>query len=270
MAKLGTALVTGASSGIGAVYADRLAKRGYDLILVGRDRVRLDALAERLRRESGVAAEALPADLTARAGLALVEDRLRNDATITMLVNNAGIAVAGAVIGGDADRLEEMVQINITAATRLAVAALPGFVARRQGTLINIASVLALMPELFNGVYAGSKAYILALTQSLQQEVLKLEVPVRIQAVLPGATRTEIWQRAGTPVDSLPPSIVMGVDEMVEASLAGLDLGEPVTFPAMPELSDWQAFETARAKLAPNLSRDHAAARYLAPVARPG
>jgi len=264
----GTALITGASSGIGATYAERLARRGHDLLLVARDRARLDALAARLRADTGVAVEVLPADLTQRSELAAVERRLREDARITMLVNNAGIAVAGSLVGADPDRLEAMIQLNVVAPTRLAAAVAPRFAAAGGGTLINVASVLALAPELFNGSYSGTKAYVLNLSQALQHELAPRGV--RVQAVLPGATRTELWERAGVELAQLPPSMVMDVNEMVDAALAGLDHGETVTIPSLPDHGDWEAYSAARLALAPNLSRDHAAPRYRAALAVAG
>ena len=150
MSNPNTALITGASAGIGAVYADRLARRGHDLILVARDAVRLNALAERLRAETGRSVEVMPADLLARPDLLRIEHRLGQDPSIDMLVNNAGVAVSGPMHGSDVDRLEAMVNLNVTAALRLAHAAVEGFVARGKGTLINISSVVALAPERFN------------------------------------------------------------------------------------------------------------------------
>jgi short-subunit dehydrogenase len=256
----GTALVTGASAGIGATYARRLAGRGHDLILVARDQQRLEHLAADLRTTTGVKVEVLKADLSARSDLALVERRLRDDAAITTLINNAGIAVSGPLLGADPDRLEAMIQLNTVAVTRLAVAAADAFVAQGRGLIVNIASVLALAPELFNGSYSGTKAYVLNLTQALNHEVK--DRGVRVQAVLPGATRTEIWERAGVDIADLPKEMLMGVDEMVDAALAGLDQGELITIPSLPDAGDWEAFTAARFKLGPNLSRDRAADRY--------
>lgn len=262
---LGTALITGASSGIGAVYADRLARRGHDLVLVARDGARLSALAGRLQREAGVRAEVLQADLTDRADLARVEQRLLADARITMLVNNAGMAVSGTLAAADIDAVERMIALNVLAPPRLAAAAARALPERTAGTLVNIASVLALVPEMFSGTYSGTKAYVLNLTRSLHQELGPLGV--RVQAVLPGATRTEIWDRAGTPIGHLPPEMLMDVDAMVDAALAGLDQGEAVTIPSLEAVHGWNALEDARRALGPFLSRREPAARYTAVAA---
>ena len=256
----GVALITGASTGIGAVYADRLAKRGHDLILVARDVDRLETLAAHLRAETGVKVEVLAADLNAKPDLARIEARLAGDATISILVNNAGMAAVGGLVGGDPDRIEAMIQLNVVAVTRLGVAAAKSFSARKHGLIINLGSVTSLIPERFNGAYSGTKAYVLNFTQGLHSE---LEASgVRVQAVLPGATRTEIWGRAGVDVDSLPAGMVMGVNDMVDAALAGLDQGELVTIPSLPDPAEWDAFNAARHNLGPNLSRDRSAKRY--------
>jgi len=256
----GTALITGASSGIGAMYADRLARRGHDLILVARNRERLEALQRRLTDDTGRSVEIIVADLNDKTDLDRVEVRLRTDASITVLVNNAGMAMSGDLASADADRLESMILLNVLAPSRLALAAIPGFVGRGKGTLINISSVLALAPERFNGAYSGTKAYLLNLSLRLQQEVASRGV--RVQVVLPGATRTEIWEKAGTDIATLPPSMVMDVDSMVDAALAGLDRGEVVTIPALPDVADWDAYEAARQRMIPNLSGSVPAARY--------
>ena len=137
----GTALVTGASSGIGALYADRLA-RGYDLILVARNRERLNALANTISTRSARAVEVLPADLGDRAALARVEDLLREDASITLLVNNAGIGTHTPLLQSDVEQMTRMVDLNVTAPMRLAYAVAPAFVARGRGAIINIASIV--------------------------------------------------------------------------------------------------------------------------------
>ena len=259
---LGTALVTGASSGIGAVYADRLARRGYGLILVARDQARLETLSTRLRSAYGVQVEVLPADLTIKTDVARIEQRLRSDASITLLVNNAGIASNGKLAESDIDSVDAMVQLNVVALTRLAAAALANFVPRRSGILVNIASVVALAPETFNAGYSATKAYVLSLSQSLHAEASPSGV--QVQVVLPGVTRTEIWERSGMELAQLPPAMVMETTELVDAALVGMDQRELVTIPSLPDAADWAALGAARAKLGPNLSRQHPAARYAA------
>jgi len=256
----GTAMITGASSGIGAVYADRLAKAGYDLILVARNAERLRDAASRITRESNRTVEVIAADLTKAEDLARVESVLKTDAGITLLVNNAGVGATAPLLASDIGKMEQMIALNVTALTRLAYAAAPAFVARGNGTIINISSIVAIGPEVLNGVYGGSKAFVLAFSQSLHHELAAKGV--RIQAVLPGATATEFWDIAGTPVDHLPQAIVMTTENMVDAALAGLAQGELVTIPALPERADWDAFEKARQTLLPNLSLAKPAARY--------
>jgi uncharacterized protein len=256
----GTALITGASTGIGSIYADRLAKRGYDLILVARDQERLNQLAQEIKAKTGRKAETLTADLTVKSDLLRVEDRLRADSSITALVNNAGFGATAKLIDSAVDDMENMVELNVTALTRLTLAVLPGLIARSNGLIINISSIAALSPEILNGVYSGTKSFVLSLTQSLHNELKGRGI--QVQAVLPGATSTEFWDRAKLPVQHLPSEIVMTAPEMVDASLAGLDQGEVVTIPALPELGDWEKVEEARKALGPNLSRKHSAARY--------
>ncbi|WP_044870315.1 SDR family oxidoreductase [Pseudomonas sp. LFM046] len=258
----GVALITGASTGIGATYAKRLAERGHDLLLVARDQARLEALAAELRERAGVAVEVMKADLTDKADLTRVAQRLRSDASISVLVNNAGVAISGSLLDTDLDRFDAMIQLNVVAVTHLAAAAAANFVAQGRGTVINIASVLALAPEMFNGTYSGTKAFVLNLSQSLNKEVG--DKGVRVQVVLPGATRTEIWERSGTGIGNIPQEILMEVGEMVDAALAGLDQGELVTIPALPDKGDWDRFTAARFHMAPNLSLSKAADRYKA------
>lgn len=260
----GTALITGASTGIGAVYADRLARRGHDLILVARNRQRLDALARRLTDDTGRSIQVFPADLGDPAGVAGVEQLLRTDHSISMLVNNAGMGATAPLLESELTRMTQMIDLNISALTRLTYAAVPGFVERGGGTVINIASIVAIAPELLNGVYGATKAYVLAFTRALQHELAARGL--RVQAVLPGATATDFWEDSGKPVSELPAAIVMTAEAMVDAALAGFDQGEVFTIPALPELGDWAAFEGAREKLLPNLSLAQPAQRYLRAV----
>lgn len=256
----GTALITGASTGIGALYAERLAARGYDLILVARNGTRLLELAARLQASTGRSVRAVRADLTREDDLAHVESLLREDAGITMLVNNAGAGATAPLLASDIGQMRDMIALNVTALTRLTHAAAPGFVARGRGTFVNIASIVAIAPELLNGVYGASKAYVLALSQSLRHELA--DRGVRVQAVLPGATATDFWTAAGTPLEHLPQEIVMRADAMVDAALVGLDLGEFVTIPSLEDAAKYQAYESARLAMHGELSTALPATRY--------
>jgi len=256
----GTALITGASTGIGAIYADRLAKRGHDLILVARNKGRLASLARRLTNETGRKVETVQADLTSPADLRRVEDILRTNAGISLLVNNAGVGAAGPLVASDVDKMDDMIRLNVTALTRLTYAAVPGFVARGNGTIINISSIVAIAPEVLNGVYGGTKAFVLAFSHSLVHELA--DKGIRVQAVLPGATATEFWDVAGTPVHQLPAQIVMSADDMVDAALAGLDLGETVTIPSLADKAAWDRHEAARLAMTDKLSSAIPAPRY--------
>ncbi|MEO5806851.1 SDR family oxidoreductase [Devosia sp.] len=256
-----TALITGASEGIGAVYADRLATRGYNLVLVARSIDKLEALATTLRQQTGRSIEILPADLANRDDLQRVEARLAATPAVDLLVNNAGINKGGSFAELSSASVSAVVDLNVTAVARLAWAASGPMVARGSGTIINIASVMALMHMPTSALYSATKAFVLTLTQALDVDLAGKGV--HLQAVLPGATRTAIWAKSGTPVEYLPQEIVMETEAMVDASLAGLDQGELVTIPALPERAHWDQFEAARHQLAPNLSRAQPAGRYL-------
>jgi hypothetical protein len=259
---LGTALVTGASFGIGAVYAHRLARRGYDLILVARNGEKLKSLAARLTSETGRSVKVLPADLGDKAALAKVEAVLRDDPSITLLVNNAGTASLAPLLNSDVDQMEAMITLNVTALTRLTYAAAPAFVARGAGTVINIGSVVGIVPERLNGVYGASKAYVLALTQSLHHELG--EKGVRVQAVLPSSTATDLWEKTGLHYSKLPAGTVMSTEDMVDAALVGLDQGEVVTIPPLQDGDDWTRLDAARRALAPKFMNSAVAPRYRA------
>lgn len=255
---LGTALITGASAGIGATYADRLAHRGYDLVLVARDEARMQKLATTLRKETGVSIDVTRADLTNADDLARIEHRLRDDKSIGLLVNNAGTVAPGGFGQPDLDVLEKLIKLNVTAVTRLAGAVAPRFLSQGTGAIVNIASVLALAPEMAFGIYGATKAFVLTLSQSMQSEIGQRGVYV--QAVLPSATRTEIWQHAGRDVNEIPG--VMEVGELVDAALVGFDKREAVTIPSLPDARQWEAFSAARQAMVPNFRQEHAAARY--------
>src|SRR5689334_8761859 len=252
------ALITGASAGIGRTYAQKLAQRGYDLVLVARDTARLEALAAELKDPT---CEIIAADLTRDEDIARVERKLESDAAISFFLNNAGIATVEKSLQTPVATIERLVALNVVAATRLCLAAGRAFSAKKAGTIVNMASAVSVNPERFNAVYSGSKCFLLGLSQSLTHGLT--ENGVTIQTVLPGAVRTEIWERAGTDVNKLPPERVMEVDDMVEAALKGLELGERITIPSLPDYQDLLDSEAARLKMSPNLSRNHPAARYL-------
>lgn len=260
-AKLGTALITGASTGIGAIYAERLAKRGYDLILVARDHIKLQAVADKIKGAYQVNAEVLAADLTVKADLQLIEQRLNTDPNITLLVNNAGLGATTPLVESNLDDIETMITLNVTALTRLSGAVAPAFVRRGKGAIINIASIVALAPELLNGTYSGSKAYVVNFTQSMHHELSPKGI--QVQAVLPGAIDTPFWDKSGLPVHNLPSQMVMQPDTLVDAALAGFDKGELITIPSLPDIKEWEALDAARKVLQPNLSRNAPASRYL-------
>lgn len=260
MSQSGTALITGASSGIGATYAKRLAARGYDLILVARDQGRLTTLADALAKQHDIRVTVMAADLTHEQDLQRVESELANNAQITLLLNNAGMNVEGEFLEADITRINTMLALNILAPTRLAQAAGRAFKARGNGIIINIASVLSLVHEMFNGAYNATKSYVLTLTRAMQRELA--ESGVQVQAVLPGATRTEIFDRVGQSINDIPAEMLMDVDEMVDAALAGLDSKETVTIPALEDLQMWHDYDQARGTMVPYLSRNQSASRY--------
>lgn len=254
-------LITGASSGIGAVYAERLAQRGHGLVLVARDQQRLDASAARLRDTYQVSVEVLRADLTQPADLAAVEERLRSDARIGTLVNNAGMALPGSFIQQGAQALDQLITLNAMAPARLAAAIAPRLAQAGAGAIVNIGSVVGFAPEFGTTIYGATKAFVLFLSQGLSLELSPRGVYV--QAVLPATTRTEIWARAGVDVNTLPE--VMDVEELVDAALVGFDRREAVTIPPLHVAGRWDALEAARQALLADLRQAHAAERY-----RPG
>ena len=260
MASIPTVLITGASSGIGATYAERFAQRGHDLVLVARDQARLEALAARLRADHQVAVDVLQADLTSPSDVAAVEARLREDSRIGVLINNAGVAQAGGFLQQTADSIERLVALNTTALTRLAAAVAPRFAEAGSGAIVNIGSVVGLAPEFGASIYGATKAYVQFLSHGLRLELSPRGVYV--QAVLPAGTRTEIWERAG--IDSSTMSDLMDVGELVDAALVGFDRREPVTIPPLAEAGRWDALEAARQGLLSDIQQARAAERYRA------
>jgi short-subunit dehydrogenase len=260
MTILPSVLITGASTGIGAAYAERFARRGHDLVLVARDKARMEALAARLHQESGVSIGIIQADLTKAEELAMVETRLRDDARIGILVNNAGAALSGSFIEQTTDDVARLVALNTTALLRLASAVAPRLAQAGNGAIINIGSVVGLAPEFGATVYGATKAFALFFSQGLSLELGPKGVYV--QAVLPSGTRTEIWERAGADINTLP--ALMELDELVDAAMVGFDRREAVTIPPLPDAGQWDALQASRQAMIPGFAQVQVAERYRA------
>lgn len=258
MTATSTVLITGASTGIGAAYAERFARRGHDLVLVARDKARMETLGDRLRQENGVSIDIIQADLTKSEELAAVETRLRDDARIEILVNNAGANVGGSFVEQATDDVARLVDLNTTAVVRLASAIAPRLAETGNGAIINIGSVVGLAPEFQMTVYGATKAFVLFFSQGLSLELAAKGVYV--QAVLPSATRTEIWERSGVDVDTLP--ALMELDELVDAAMVGFDRRETVTIPPLPDAGQWDAHQASRQAMIPGFAQVHVADRY--------
>jgi uncharacterized protein len=240
---MGTAIVTGASAGIGAVYARRLAERGSDVVLVARRRERIEALAEELRAAHGVAAEPLVADLSEPGDLARVAQRA-SAGDVAMLVNNAGINGYDRFVDVPPDIVAKVIALNVTAVALLSRAALPGMLQRGDGAIVNVASILAFAAALppdplpLRATYAASKGFVLTFTRTLAAEVA--DSPVRIQVLCPGYTKTEfhMTNRAdpidGTAPDDQPDGAMLPQD-VVQASLVALGTGEVVCVPGLAD-----------------------------------
>ncbi len=269
-----TAFITGASSGIGAIYAERLAARGYNLILAARREDRLQALADQLQARYAIQASILKADLSEEHGIAAVEQRLQQDPAIDLFINNAGTAKLAGFLASTPREHQAIHTLNTTALLRLSYAALAAFTPRRRGTLINIASILALHTLPGSAVYSASKAWVLSFTRGLQEEFA--DSGVRIQAVLPAATATDLWPTSGVALDALPSGTVMTTEDLVDAALRGLEMGEQVTLPPVHDLGLWETFEQSRLALftsalgqpAPRCI-DKRTVRQVTPVAEP-
>jgi len=216
--------VTGASAGIGEAFARALAARGFDLVLVARDRSRLERLAVELRNAGAVQVDVVAADLTKPADLARVEDVARHTATLTLLVNNAGFGTKGPFASSDLEKEDEEIRLNVLALVRLTRAALPGFLARNEGAIINVSSVQGFFPSPLIATYGATKAFVNSFTESIASEVAGKGL--KIQALCPGFTRTEFQVRAGIKGGSIPRAVWMTPQAVAEASLAAVERGD--------------------------------------------
>ena len=256
------AVVTGASSGIGAVYAERLAARGYDLVLVARRAERLRVLSAKLSQAHGAKVEVVDADLTQETGLAHVEHVLAINPDVSLLVNNAGNGKLGATVAMSTADAASTIALNVTAPMRLTRAALPPFLSRGTGAVINIASVMALHSLPITSLYSGTKAFVLAWSRGIQEELAG--TGVRLQVVLPAGVATEFYDQAGIPLSAFDPAVVMTAEDMVDAALAGFVRGEAVTLPSVHDLPLWDGYDAARATLFGATQNGKPAPRYQA------
>ena len=257
---LGTAVVTGASAGIGKIYADRLAGRGYDLLLVARRGDRLNQLADKLRSDYDVAVRTMATDLASPAALEKVAEAISSDETITMLVNNAGTSTLAPLAATGTGAATAMTDVNITALVQLTLAIIPKFKERGRGTIINIGSVLGFHTLPVSSIYSGTKGYVLNFTRGLQDELAGSGV--KVQLVLPAATATDIWEISGVPLSALDQASIMTPENMVDAALAGLDQGETITLPSVEDFKLFEEYDAARMKLLVASQTGKAASRY--------
>lgn len=247
-----TAVVTGASAGIGLAFAELLAERGYHLVLVARDGARLDALAAALR-SPGRPHQVIPADLATVAGCRAVEQRLADGAApVDLLVNNAGAAPSRPFPENPVAAEEAVLDLNVRAVLRLTHAALPGMVARRSGGVLNVASVAALGPGWLASTYPPSKSWVLAFTESVGRSDLVRRAGVRMTAVLPGYTRTEFHRRAGIAASEFPGWMWLPAARVAATALRDLDRGRTVSIPGLRyRLAGWALRHLPRPVVAP-------------------
>ena len=253
--------ITGASSGIGAVYARRFAARGYDLLLIARRADRLKQLARELEQAHGIAVEILPADLTDPADLDRVVQVLKGEGRLEILVNNAGNGPVRSTADLTDAEAANTLALNVTALMTLTRAALPGLTARKKGAVINIGSVLAFHGLPVSSLYSATKAFVLTYSRAIHQEVA--ELGVHVQAVLPAGTTTDFYETAGVPISSFDPKVFMTAEQLVDAALLGLDRKETVTLPSVHDEDLWLSYDNARTKLFAGTQNGSPAPRYL-------
>jgi short-subunit dehydrogenase len=225
------ALVTGASSGIGEAFARALGSAGWDLALVARRRQRLAALSRELEAAHGVRAEPIAADLATSEGLRAVTTRLSRARSLALLVNNAGLGDFMPFAESAWPRGESEIRVNVMAATRLTHAALPGMIRRGRGAVINVSSTAGFTPCPRFALYGATKAFLNSFTEALHLELRG--TGVRVQALCPGLTHTEIFERAGGDTSDLPGFLWMEPSDVVAESLAALERGEVICVPGL-------------------------------------
>ncbi|WP_343123890.1 SDR family NAD(P)-dependent oxidoreductase [Dyella sp. 333MFSha] len=249
-----TALVTGASSGIGLTYADRLARRGFDLVLVARRTDRLEQLAAELTRDHGIKVTTLTADLSTETGCRSVEQVIADDASVDFLVNNAGMGKLGALSDTKVDDLATLINVNVLALARLSLAAMQAFTKRGSGTVVNMCSISAFRAVAGGAAYSGSKAFVLNFTRSLNLETRGTDV--RFQCVLPGPVKTEFFAASGVDDSLFPAGSFITSEQLVDAALRGLDLGEEVTIPTLEHASSFETLAEAFTQLREDAGRE--------------
>lgn len=256
-----TAVITGASSGIGLAYAQFLSRRGYDLILVARRKERLEQLAFTLEEHSKSIVTTMSADLASEEDLRRVQSVFHERKDISILVNNAGVGALGPTSKVEISSVENLVKVNVLALTTLSLAALAAFKSRGDGLLVNIASVIALGPSATAAAYSGSKAYVMNFSRSLEQEYA--ETSITVQTIFPGPIKSEFWAASGVSTPGFPEELFMTAETLVETAMRAVDLKEKVTFPNLPDLASWTEFEGARKKFYKSvLATGKPAARY--------
>ena len=260
------ALVTGASSGLGAAFAARLAQDDYDLTIVARRRDRLESLAEQLQANHHVNVEVISADLSQPDDLLTVEKHIAEKNLLELLVNNAGFGGYMPFAELDPDKAAELINLKVLAVTRLTRAALPGMLARGRGAIVNVSSRLAFSAPLGStqlpkrATYVGANAFINAFSQLLQSE---LEATgVQVQALCPGVIETEFHERVGIDPNRYPAAIVMKPEDVVQASLTGLKLGEAICVPALEEVDLLTQVQETQKRFFESSRTGNLAARY--------
>jgi short-subunit dehydrogenase len=220
------AVVTGASAGIGKEFCERLAARGYDLVVVARDGNRLEALKTALEQRHGIEVEVFPADLTIDTDVSLLADRLARSPRLALLVNNAGFGTRGSLADASPSQQEAMLQLHVMAPMRLTQAALPVLLKNRQGAIVNVSSVASFIYSAFNVNYCATKAYLTRFSEGLAAELSG--TGVQIQALCPGFTRSEFHQRMELDTTEIPAWMWMSAGKVVETSIRALERRRPV------------------------------------------